>query len=136
MTKEELKKYVKMDAQLKRLEQAIAETRSWLEKPSSTAWSFSPSSAGRKRDLSDGIAKLEALLDDYNARWDALIDERARIEAAIAAIADPVEQALLGYRYVDGLQWEQICVKLNYSWAQTHRVHASALKNIAEPQSQ
>jgi len=70
------------------------------------------------------------LQEIYNRQWDELIDERIRLESAIAKLSDPVECAILGYKYIDGLTWEQVCVKINYSWRQIHRQHASALKNI------
>ena len=100
ITKKDLKNYLQMDAKLTRLEEKLTE-----------------------------INTVE-LQEIYNQQWDALIDERVRIETAIAKLSDPVECAILGYKYIDGLTWEQLCVKINYSWRQIHRIHASALKNI------
>ena len=33
-------------------------------------------------------------------------------------------------RYLRGYTWEQICVKMEYSWKQIHRIHGKALKNF------
>jgi hypothetical protein len=37
---------------------------------------------------------------------------------------------LIRLYYIDGLTWEKVCVDINYSWRQTHRLHSEALKKI------
>jgi len=45
-------------------------------------------------------------------------------------LEDETEKAVLTYRYLRGYTWEQICVKMEYSWKQIHRIHGKALKNF------
>ena len=33
-------------------------------------------------------------------------------------------------QYIKGLKWEKIAVEMGYAWAQIHRIHSSALKNL------
>ena len=131
ITKKDLKNYLQMNAKLTRLEEKLTEMRHTIEKPRSAVLSDMPK-GGMRKDFTDNVDNLLELQEVYNRQWDALIDERIRIESAIAKLSDPVECAILGYKYIDGLTWEQVCVKINYSWVQTHAYHSKALKNIAE----
>ena len=45
---------------------------------------------------------------------------------------DRVEGEVLKYRYVDLLTWEEICIRVHYSWRQTHRIHRRALAIVTE----
>jgi DNA-directed RNA polymerase specialized sigma subunit len=40
------------------------------------------------------------------------------------------EKDVLMNRYIKLMKWEDICVKMNCSWKQIHRIHARALKNF------
>ena len=53
------------------------------------------------------------------------------IEKAIEGL-NPTTRMLLRYRYIEGLTWEEVCVRLSYSWRQTHRLHARALDQLRE----
>jgi len=129
MEKNELKNYLRMSTELKRLEEKIKETRHTLEKPKGSVLSHMPR-GGEYKDFTDVLNDLVELQEFYNVQAKAIIAEQLRVETAIDALSDPIERAVLGYKYVDGLTWEQICVKIGYEWAQTHRIHAKALKNI------
>ena len=52
-----------------------------------------------------------------------------RIESMISELPER-EKLLLRLKYIDGLTWEEVCVKMNYSWRQTHRIHSEALKAL------
>ena len=54
-----------------------------------------------------------------------------RIEDAIATLK-PIERELMRLRYIDGADWTEVAATINYEWAQTHRVHASALAKIKD----
>lgn len=129
MTKRELKRYKEMDCELKRLEDKIAEIETKLYSVKTPTLSDMPK-GGMAADMADKIAKLADLKALYDDKWDELINERLRIEEAINSLEDSTERALMGYKYIDGLTWEEVCVKINYSWKQTHRIHSRALKNI------
>lgn len=48
----------------------------------------------------------------------------------IERLEDENEKDVLVYRYVRNMKWEDIAVKMGYRWAQIHRIHARALKNL------
>lgn len=40
------------------------------------------------------------------------------------------EKLLMRLRYIDNLKWEEIALKMNYTWQHMHRIHAKALNKI------
>lgn len=59
-----------------------------------------------------------------------------RIKSETLAVIMRVDNAtfreLLVLRYLNGLTFEKIAVRMNYSWRQVHRVHGRALIAVAE----
>ena len=81
-------------------------------------------------DLSD----YAAILDEQT---DLLKEERLekvrcyqKIERQISQMENEDEQEVLRLRYILGMKWEEVAVKMDYSWRQIHRIHSSALKNF------
>ena len=81
-------------------------------------------------DLSGYAAKLDALLQDLEREVNAGIDLRREIVSKIEQLPNETERLLMRYRYIHGLKWEEIAVKMEYSWKQIHRIHAKALDNF------
>lgn len=77
------------------------------------------------------VAQHLALMDRYRAKLTALAAEQLAVEQAIDTL-DQRERILMRYRYIQGLTWEEICAAMHYSWRQVHRIHASALQQLAE----
>lgn len=71
------------------------------------------------------------LKDKYMRLLEELSDAQADIEDLITKL-HPRMRVLMRLRYIQGLQWEEVCVAVGYSWAQTHREHAKALDAILE----
>ena len=131
MNKQELKNYLRMNVESTRLKEKINELRNKVEKPKSALY-FETSKGGEHKDFTDYIDKIIELSEIYAERQKAIIYEQIRIETAIAKLDDPVERAVLGYYYIDGFTWEQVCVKIGNKWRNTHYIHANALRNISE----
>ena len=77
------------------------------------------------------VARHVELQERYEAKLAEMTREMLLIEEAIDAL-EPTARMLLRYRYLDGLKWEEVCVRMNYSWMQTHRIHANALNQLSE----
>ena len=90
-----------------------------------------PSSPSKENTLELMVARHIELQERYEAKIAEMTKEMLLIEAAIDAL-DPTARMLLRYRYLDGLKWEEVCVRMNYSWMQTHRIHANALNQLKE----
>ena len=83
-------------------------------------------------DLSGYAARLDELESELiDKKWEAL-SLHAEIEGAIMEVPDELERSLLRYRYIVGMKWEEICVKMGYSWRKIHYLHASALDHFAK----
>jgi len=83
--------------------------------------------------MEDVIVKIIALEEEINQDIDRLVDLKAEMMRAIEAVADPDEQLVLQYRYLDNCNWEEIGTRLGVSSRTVHRVHGSALQNFIVP---
>ena len=83
-----------------------------------------------QRDLSDYAVKLDELIQELKKERLEKIKRLQSIERVIKEIDNEDAQTILRLRYIDGLRWEEVCVAINYEWAQMHRIHASALREI------
>ena len=73
-----------------------------------------------------GTPALQAFYDRLREK---LTTDLLEVENAIEML-DPTERTLMRLRYIDGLSWQAICLRISYSWQQTHRIHARALIKI------
>lgn len=76
------------------------------------------------------VIKRAELIDKYREKRTQLIDAQAEIENMIDNL-EPTERQLARYRYLDGMTWEKVCVAMNYSWRQTHRIHSRLIGRLA-----
>jgi hypothetical protein len=90
-----------------------------------------PHGSGVGDALASGVAKLADLRDLYKGMDAELAQAQMDIEHLIEGL-DPIERVIARYRYINGMHWEQICVKVNYSWRQTHRIHSDMIDKLAE----
>lgn len=56
--------------------------------------------------------------------------ERETIRDAISGIADNIAREVLRLRYIDGLQWPEICEKIGYESTQAYKYHRRGLGEI------
>ena len=75
----------------------------------------------------DKVLEIDA---EINREIDELQTVRQGIRAALNQLEDENLKLLMEYRYIDGLTWEQIAVKMNYSYMQICRLHGKALRTI------
>lgn len=75
----------------------------------------------------DKVLEIE---EEINREIDELQTVRQEIRAALNQLEDENLKLLMEYRYIDGLTWEQIAVKMNYSYMQICRLHGKALRTI------
>ncbi len=116
MVKDFLKKYDKLVKELYQMDKAVSNLKKI-----------------RIVDLQEGSPlrpSVESIIERYNSKIEDIITERTRIEDLIDMLEDPLERAVMRYKYIDRLKWEEVCVKINYEWSQTHRIHRSALNHL------
>lgn len=80
--------------------------------------------------LGNVLWKIQEKEIRYLAKLDIILNEEKEIEGVIDSLKDSRERTIMRYRYISGLEWEEVCVKSHYSWQHTHRLHAEALKKL------
>ena len=89
-----------------------------------------PHGSGGTGDLSGYAAQLDSLERRYlKARYRRIRQLKA-VTDRIEALTEQREKDVLTYRYILDMGWEEISVKMKYSWQHVHRIHASALRNL------
>lgn len=136
MTISEIKRALRQYTGLKREAARISEQIEAIEARLYTVRTSNLSEApargtGEKTLVESLIDALERLKNEYRAREIGYISELTTTERLINKLADPTDRAIFTCRYIDGLKWEQVCVKLNYGWNAIHRRHRKGLSEIA-----
>jgi len=125
MTKQELKDYRHLRAEIRQLDGQIAYWRRRAE-GGNRAPDRSPV-VGHFTDplpyIMDKIIACEQARDEKTKRL-------ADVEAAFAML-DAREARLMRAYYVEGKTWEAIAVDFSYTWRHVHRLHADALKKMS-----
>ena len=114
--------------QMERSELKIREMRLNRVSPSAVADGMPRAHGGN--DLS-GYA---ALLDQEERRYLKARYRRTKlckeITDKIERLEDEDEKDVLMFRYIGRMKWEDICVRMGFSWKQVHRIHSKALTNF------
>lgn len=89
------------------------------------------SAAGCGRDMTDDIAKHMEAMDNVRNEWKRWIKLRIECRDIIMMITSgkntEIFQTVLKYRYLEHLQWEEIAVKMGYSYRRVIQIHGKAL---------
>lgn len=81
-------------------------------------------------DLSDYMAIMDEQIELLKEERLEKVRCYQRIERQIRQMENEDEQEVLRLRYIKGLKWEEVAVKMDYSWRQIHRIHSSALISL------
>lgn len=81
-------------------------------------------------DLSDYIAILDEQIELLKVERLEKARCYQKIEKQIRQMGNEDEQEVLRLRYITGLKWEEVAVRMSYSWKHIHRIHSSALGNF------
>lgn len=127
--KEFLQSYQVAKRDVDRLEEQLAELRIGKMSPSCDIGDGLPH-AHNTTDLSEYAAKLDELEGEIMAARYQRILAYQRVRNCIETLEGERGKMLLTYRYICGLKWEEICVRMDYKWRQVHRIHAVALENL------
>ena len=145
MTKERLRRYrsIKAErAQIQRLLQELEERDQelWTTMTAATAVPGDGMPHAHANKADDKLVKLigkraelsekrKELQRRYTAMLVDLDAEQLTVEDAIRSLPEK-EQKVLRCYYLEGMTWEEVCVAVNYSWRQTHRLHSAALERL------
>lgn len=124
-----LNRYRKLDTEIDRKCEELSRWRSRAEKITPTL-SQAPGGGGNGDRVADAVEKIMGIEEEINADVDRLISIRSEVEKAIKSVPDETLRTLLELRYIDGLTWEKIAVRMNYCYMQVCRLHGKALAEI------
>lgn len=130
MTKERLRQYRKMLKDKKQMEQHLETIEAALYNPKIQQLKQTPRAQAQGNATEDLANKHLEMLDKYRDKLAELTLEGLTIAEAIESLPAR-ERNVLSQYYLNGLKWEEVCVKVGYSWTQTHRIHSSALQHLA-----
>lgn len=132
MTKERLRNYQNIKKEREQLRQRLEEVEAALYYPKIQQLTAMPGGGQKEGNPQENLAIHHIELQErYTAKLEELAAEQLAIEEAIEPL-EPTARMLLRYRYLDGLKWEEVCCRMNYSWRQTHRLHGEALRQLRE----
>lgn len=126
--KEYLKGYERACRQIKRYEEKIYELR--INKMCPSIIMDGMPHSQDKNDLSSYAAKRDELWNKYMKERYKRIKICKEISDKIERMEDEDEKDVLMYRYIRKMKWEDIAVKMNFSWQHLHKIHARALTNF------
>lgn len=124
--KEYLMSYQRAKRKVRRLERQLHELRLNKMGPSAINNDGMPRGSDMS-DLSDYVAKLDEIEREIVTAKYRRICALQKVQRTIEAMEDEQEKDLLAYRYIDGLKWEEVAVKMCYSWRKIHYLHSEAL---------
>jgi len=130
MTKERLRKYQNIKREQEQLRDHLEEIEAALYYPKIPQLSDMPGGGAKEANPQEELAIYHIELQGrYRAKLEELAAEQLAIEKAIETL-EPAQRMLFRYRYLEGLKWEEVCIKINYSWKQTHNLHSAGLKQL------
>ena len=123
-----LRSYRQIDRQIKSWYDQIDEIVVLLKSPQ---FDGMPRGSGSTDPTADLVQKKDELFRQINEAIDEKAAALRRIREELSKLST-VEESLLTYRYIDGMNFEQVAEALEYSWRHTLRLHGQALAHFME----
>lgn len=89
----------------------------------------------RQRE-STGDQSLDTALETIQAKYNKLLTDLAIRQTGVEDLIqglEPMERDIIRYRYIDGLRWQAVFMRVHYSSAQTFRIHKEILRKLNIP---
>lgn len=117
----------------RRIEQLSTERAMWLSRACKTTQTISdmPKAKNGAQGDSGEVAQYIEIGEEITRELRNLHRLRREIRAVITTLEDDILQTLMLYRYIDGMTFEQIAVKMNFSWRWTITLHGRALEKLS-----
>ena len=125
--KEYLLRYQAVKREIEDLDYRMAQLRLKYAAPSAIDYSDMPKAHNTEHDLSEYVAKMDEMTDYMISKYTRLRGIEVDIYKRVDQMQDQTERDILRTRYIDGLTWDQIALKLGYSRRNVTRIHGRAL---------
>ena len=141
VTKERLSRYISLKQENENRLERLARMKSAAEMPAQR----DPDGAKHTGSSGERMARAIEAYMEYEEQIGPLVEanrrEMAEIEAAVAALPDPLEREVLRLRYLDGenvqsLSWKEVAYKLlgkanEAAQKKARRIHAKAIESLS-----
>lgn len=127
--KEYLRQYINAKNRFKSISDEMIEIRSEATRITPVI-SDMPSGSHVNDKIALSVEKLDECakkLEEEAKRMQNAMDD---VQNVINSISNPTYRQVLTYRYINGYTWEQIAVKMNYTYRNITRLHGKALRNV------
>lgn len=130
MNSEKLRRVREAYKERNQLKEKIIEFESARTSPRGTVYGVERVQTSPRGDIQpDAIATLDKLLAEYNAKLIECTELIYEFEKALECLGAR-ERRLFRKYFIDGMTWEQVCVDMNISWTNLHRVRRKALEKL------
>lgn len=124
-----LKSYRALDGKIESMTEQLQVWNARATKITATI-SQEPKAAGSGDQLQRCIDQICELQTEIAQKMDKLRKRKQEIETAIHGLNEKSYQDILWYRYIQGMTFEEIAIKMNYSWRQVCRKHKNAVEKL------
>lgn len=129
--KKQLNSYRDLRAEHQQLLEELKHLEALMASPAGPNTDGMPRRPGVSDPVQNMAIKLVTLKERYQAQLDDLVRALLVIEGMIEGL-EPIERMLARARYIDGLEWVDVCERICYEWAQTHRIHGRLLNKLVD----
>lgn len=129
--KKQLNSYRELQAEHHQLQEELQRLELLMSAPGGPNLDGMPKSPGVGNPVERMVIKHITLQEHYKAQIAQMVEQQTAIEELIETL-EPTERRLARFRYIDGMDWETVCVMICYSWRQTHRIHGRMLDKLVD----
>lgn len=123
-----LKSYINATERIADLNDEISDLKAKSKRITATI-SDMPKGSG-SNDRSKIIDNYLDMIAELGKEIRCLRETKREVEFLISTIDDWGVERIMRLRYIQGMTWEEICVKVNYSWRWVHKLHSDGLNEI------
>ena len=128
-TKEYLRQYINAKNRFKSISDEMIEIRSEATRITPVI-SDMPSGSHVNDKIALSIEKLDKCAERLEEEAKRMQMAMNNVQSVIDSVSNPTYRQVLIYRYINGYTWEQIAVKMNYTYRNITRLHGKALRNV------
>lgn len=115
------------------IDQITKELQRWQDLATRISPSYSDMPHGGGSDkVQTAAVEVAELTDKLNRKLHQAIMVQENIKKLLESLDDIKLRQLMSYRYINGMRWEEIAVRMDFNYRWVFRLHRKALNQISE----
>jgi len=115
------------------IDQITKELQRWQDLATRISPSYSDMPHGGGSDkVQTAAVEVAELTDKLNQKLHQAIMVQENIKKLLESLDDIKLRQLISYRYINGMRWEEIAVRMDFNYRWVLRLHRKALNQISE----